>query len=111
MSRVLVPLCDEADAFIIDYVQKLIYNAGAQLIILDATNIIQSNAVIKERIRAIEQTAPNHISISQDKKMDSEWLKDFDLILIGLDSWKRLVESKSDWLSYIPSTLVISDNH
>lgn len=109
VEQVFIPVFDEKDFILIDYAQKLIHNVGAQITISDAAGIIKSNAVVKERIRAIEQVAPNHIRIYNEKIVKRELLKRYDLMLTSLDSWKKLVESKSLWLSDIPSALIIAD--
>jgi len=41
------------------------------------------------------------------KVIEKESLKQHDLMFISLESWKTLVDSKSDWLSYIPSVLIV----
>lgn len=109
VEQVFIPVFDEKDFILIDYAQKLIHNVGAQVTISDAAGIIKGNAVVKERIRAIEQVAPNHIRIYNEKIVKRESLKQYDLMLTSLDSWKKLVESKSLWLSDIPSALIIAD--
>ena len=36
-----------------------------------------------------------------------EFLAKQDLMLISLESWKALVDSRSDWLSGVPSVLIL----
>jgi Kef-type K+ transport system membrane component KefB len=104
---VFVPIFDKSDAFLITYAQKLIRNNEAQITVLDSTGLIKNNSDIKEMIRAIEQQAPNHISIMNKQKIEKEFLLQQDLMLVSLNSWKRLVETRSLWLSNTPSTLII----
>ncbi|MCH5720934.1 hypothetical protein [Niabella hibiscisoli] len=92
-----------------DYAQKLIHNTGAQVTIADTSDILKRNDAARERIRSIEQKAPNHIALNSAAVITPENLKGRNLMLISLNSWSALIESKSDWLSDIPSTLVISD--
>jgi hypothetical protein len=44
-----------------------------------------------------------------DKKIDKDFLKSQDLMVVSLDSWKKLVETRSTWLSSTPSTLIIRE--
>lgn len=108
VERVFMPVFDADDALLIGYAQKLIHNAGAQITLLDAAGLIKTNAELKEKIRAIEQNAPNHIMLLNERAVEKELLSQTDLMIISLESWKKLVESKSQWLSEIPSTLIIS---
>ena len=104
---IFVPIFDKSDAFLITYAQKLIRNNEAQVTVLDSTGLIKNNSEIKEMIRAIEQQAPNHISIMNEQKIEKEFLLQQDLMLVSLNSWKKLVETRSLWLSNTPSTLII----
>ncbi|MBX3238606.1 MAG: cation:proton antiporter [Chitinophagaceae bacterium] len=108
-DRVFILIFDAEDSFLITYAQKLIHNAASQVTILDTSGLAKNRPEIKERIRAIEQTAPNHITLQSSKTIEKDFLKQQDLMLISLESWKKLVESKSLWLSDIPSALIIED--
>jgi methyl coenzyme M reductase subunit C-like uncharacterized protein (methanogenesis marker protein 7) len=47
------------------------------------------------------------MSLLNDKTIEKEFLNQHDLMIISLDSWKKLVDSQSDWLSDIPSVLIV----
>ncbi len=106
-DRVFVTLFDDSDAFLIDYAQKLIANVESQVTVLDVVGNIKNNATIKEGIRAIEQQAPNHIKLLNERKIEKDFLQDQDLMIISVDSWKKLVESRSTWLNNTPSLLIL----
>lgn len=110
-EKVFIPIFEPKDSSLIGYAQKLIHNAGAQVIVLDASGQIKNHAETKERVRAIEQNAPNHITLQSQKEIEKDFLQQQDLMIISLDSWKKIMESKSLWLSDIPSTLIISDKN
>lgn len=106
-DRVFVTIFDEADAFLIEFAQKLISNAGAQVTVLDADGSVKNNAGIKESIRIIEHTVPNHIKLLNERKLEKQFLQEQDLMIISVESWKKLVESRSTWLNNTPSLLII----
>ncbi|MBN9283890.1 MULTISPECIES: cation:proton antiporter [Flavobacterium] len=106
-DRVFVTLFDNSDAFLIDYAQKLIANVESQVTVLDVVGNIKNNATIKEGIRAIEQQAPNHIKLLNERKIEKDFLQEQDLMIISVDSWKKLVESRSTWLNNTPSLLIL----
>lgn len=108
VDKVFIPVFSNSDAFLIQYAQKFIHNAEAQIIVLDATGKIKSHTAMKEQIRSIEQNAPNHIAVVQERVIDKSLFADCDLMVLSLDSWKMLVDSKRPWLSDIPSTLILS---
>lgn len=89
------------------YLQKLITNAEARITIIDAAGVIKQNAEMKETIRAIEQTAPQHIAMYTENIIEKSFLEQQDLMIINMESWKRLIETQSIWLTNTPSVLIL----
>jgi Kef-type K+ transport system membrane component KefB len=108
-DRVFVPIFNLSDFYLLEYAKRLINNNNSQIIILDVAGQIRNNIEVKELIRSIEQVAPNHITLYNEKKIEKEFLNSQDLMLISSKSWKNLIDTKSLWLSDIPSTLIISN--
>ena len=108
-DRVFVPIFNLSDFYLLEYAKRLINNNNSQITILDVAGQIRSNIEVKELIRSIEQVAPNHITLYNEKKIEKEFLNSQDLMLISKKSWKGLIDTKSLWLSDIPSTLIISN--
>src|SRR5690606_19979779 len=108
-EKILIPVYDEEDRFLITYVQKLISNSGAQVTLVDVAGQIKTHPEIKESIRAIEQVAPNHIQLLAERPIEEAFLKQYDLMMISDGSWKKVVDSDSDWLADIPSTLILTN--
>ncbi|MDV6169735.1 cation:proton antiporter [Flavobacterium sp. DG1-102-2] len=106
-DRVFVTIFDPADSFLIEYAQKLISSVGSQVTILDADGSVKNNAEIKETIRSIEHNVPNHIKLLSQRTIEKEFLQEQDLMIISVDSWKKLIESRSIWLNNTPSLLII----
>jgi len=109
-ERVFMPIFDLKDAFLIKYAQKLISNSAAQVTILDADGQVKDSEM-RELIRDIEQNAPNHINLVKQTVIEKEMLKQQDLMIVSLESWKRLIEKQTIWLTNTPSVLIISENH
>ena len=109
IERVLIPIFSMKDIFLIKFAQKLISNAAAQVTILDAAGKIKQHPEIKESIRAIEQIAPNHIELLSERPITTDILYNKDLVLISIDSWEKSEDSKSFWLSDLPSSLILTD--
>ena len=107
VNQVFMPVFSKEDSFLIDYAKKLINNNGSQVTVLDASGEVKSTREIQETIRSIEQIAPNHIMIKNDRTIKKEFLDGQNLMIISLDSWKKLIESQSPWLNNTPSVLII----
>lgn len=109
MDKVFLPIFTESDNFLITYAQKLIHNSGSQITMLDVSGQIKNKPQIKEALLSIEQSTPGQLTFLNDMVIDSSFLKQQDLMLISIESWKELVETKSQWLSDIPSTLILTE--
>ncbi|MDI1324890.1 MAG: cation:proton antiporter [Algoriphagus sp.] len=107
IKKVFIPLFSEEDHFLIQYGQKLINNSESQITLFDAIGKIKNQPATKEAIRSIEQTAPNHITLMNERILDEEFLKSQQLMIISIDSWRKIVDTKSEWLANIPSTLIV----
>ncbi|KFF20250.1 cation:proton antiporter [Flavobacterium hydatis] len=107
VNYVFIPIFSVEDTFLIDYAQKLIFNNNSHIMILDVNGNIESNFVIKSAISTLEQKFPKNISMMSDRIIKKEFLDKQDLMIISLESWKALVDSRSTWLSNVPSVLII----
>jgi len=107
IDSVFMPIFSKEDGFLMEFAQKLIHNNGAQVTILDAIGQSKGNREIQELVRSIEQIAPNHIMTMQDRTIKKEFLEQQDLMIISLESWKKLIDSHSIWLNNTPSVLII----
>jgi Kef-type K+ transport system membrane component KefB len=107
INRVFVPVFGPEDVFLMEYAQKLIHNNGSQVSVLDVIGELKNNTAVRENIRLIEQMAPNHITTLHEKTVRKEFLEQQDLMLISLESWKKLIDSHSIWLNNTPSVLII----
>jgi len=109
ISTIFIPVFTIKDWEIIqNYVQKFIRNIGARIIIFDIEGKLTNDLEVKENIRLMEQAAPNQIVLKKERIVEKDFLEQQNLMLITIDGWKRLVDSKSPWLANIPSTLIIS---
>ncbi len=109
-NRVFVPLFAAEDCFLLDYGKKLIQNSGSQLVVMDVGGKSKNHAETKDRLKTIELTAPDNISILNQRSVEKEFLAQQDLMLISFESWKKLIESRSPWLSNCPSILVFTNS-
>jgi hypothetical protein len=55
-----------------------------------------------------EDTPNDNINFLKENIVDSTFLQQQGLMLISAESLRKLIESKSDWLADIPSTLIFS---
>ena len=107
VNEVFVPIFTSEDSFLLDYAQKLIFNNSSKIEILDVNGDVQNNFVMQSVVESLENKYPNNIKLMQEDGVKKEFLASKDIMIISLESWKSLVDSQSDWLSGIPSVLIL----
>ncbi|PWB22642.1 cation:proton antiporter [Flavobacterium sp. HTF] len=111
ISTIFIPIFDLKDWNLIEnYVQKFIQNTDAAIQILDVDGKITADLDTKEKIRLMEQAAPKQFLLKNEKAVEKEFLDQQNLMIISIDGWKHLVDTKSPWLANIPSTLILSED-
>jgi hypothetical protein len=107
LKHIFMPIFSQDDAFLIDYGKKLIANNDSKITLIDPNDAIKDNKSIYEKIDFIESKTPNYIAMMEDRTIKKDFLRKQDIMIISLESWKKLVNSQSTWLSNIPSVLII----
>jgi hypothetical protein len=109
LEKVFMPIFVQEDAFLIDYAHKLIQNNSSIVTFIDPNGAIKDNKSVYEKIDLIEKVAPNFTTMMEDRTIKKEFLSQQDIMIISLESWKKLVNSQSTWLINIPSVLIIKN--
>ncbi|MBC7890309.1 MAG: cation:proton antiporter [Ferruginibacter sp.] len=107
IKRVFIPVFDAADEFLFTYAQKMITNTGARITLMDMTGNIKNDEAVIQSVAAIEKGSPGYISILSEVKIERKFLQQYDLMLISVDGWKKLLAAQSLWLNYTPSNLIL----
>jgi hypothetical protein len=107
VNQVFVPIYSSEDSFLIDYSQKIIFNNNATVAFVDMNGHIESNFVIASAIDSLKQKFPTNVILDNESILKTEFLVKQDLMMVSLDSWRDLLDSRSTWLSGVPSVLII----
>jgi len=107
VDQVFIPMFTPEDAFLMDYAQKLVYNSDSKITVMDSNNHMGGHFVMESAVESLQTKYPANISLKTDKIMKKDFLDKQDLMIISLESWKKLVDSQSIWLSNVPSVLII----
>ncbi|MBC7643361.1 MAG: cation/H(+) antiporter, partial [Flavobacterium sp.] len=107
LDKVFVPILSSEDSFLMDYAQKLIFNNNSRISVLDINHTSKTNFVLESALTNLESKFPDNISLFQQETMRKEFFSKQDLMIISIESWKKLLESGNDWLEYVPSVLIV----
>ncbi|AOW09027.1 cation:proton antiporter [Flavobacterium gilvum] len=107
VNKVFVPIYGSEDSFLIDYAQKIIYNNNANVTFLATNSHVQSNFVIASALDSLKNKFPKNVVLDNESVLTDAFLIDQDLVIVSLESWKDLLDSRPVWLSSVPSVLII----
>jgi len=107
VKNIFIPMFTPEDTFVLTYAQKLMYNNDSEISILDSNNHIENSESMQTAIAYLQEIHPENITMTQERTMKKEFLVKQDLMIISLESWKKLVDSQSIWLSNVPSVLIL----
>jgi len=106
INQILVPIYSEKDEFLFEYIQLLINNIKAQVLVTSPDKKIASNSEIQDVIQAIEHEKPGHIKLDTEKIIDEQFVQQFQLMVISADGWKKHLESQCPGKKKTPSILI-----
>jgi Kef-type K+ transport system membrane component KefB len=107
VNKVFVGVYTIGDVFLIDYAQKLIYNNDTHVTILENNEQTKNNFLIENAFEALVQKYPDNINVLSPDKINKPVLSTQDLVIFSLETWKKLVDEETAWLTDIPSVLII----
>ncbi len=107
IRRVFVPVFDASDEFLLAYAERLVRNVSARITIVDMAGDVRASKHMNDRIKNLQVKFPGSFSLAADLKIERRFLQQFDLMLISVDGWKKLLTAQSIWLSYTPSNLIL----
>ncbi|TDS52173.1 cation:proton antiporter [Myroides indicus] len=107
LDKIFIPFADKEDLFLLEYVHKFINNNDSQVIIMEFENVISSHPEIIQTIKSIENVKPHHISILNEKEIQKEFLNRKDLVMLSVNSLRKLINKKSEWIIQSNSLLVM----
>ena len=108
IHNIFIPILDKTDIHIFDYVKRLAEKTEAEITIWDAIGIIDSMPELKKVFQVMQRNSEDRVSLwDNSKKIDYDFIKQQDLVIIGFDGWTKLISSAITWSLSLPSTLII----
>lgn len=108
INQIFIPILDKTDIHIFDYIKRLAEKTNAEITLWDAIGAIDSTPDIKRVFKIMQRNAEDRVLLwDNSKKIDYEFIKQQDLIIIGFEGWTKLISSAITWSHSLPSTLII----
>lgn len=110
IKNVFVPILDEEDIFIGPYMERLAANSYVRIMLWDPINLNEQSIEFANSVKAIKEVNPYLFQLwNNNIAIDSDIFNKHDLMMISLNSWKKLGSKGSKWIKDVPSTLVLID--
>jgi hypothetical protein len=107
INNIFFVALSDKDVWMAPYVEQLVNNTNAALTVADTRNtLVKKPVTVAAGFEA--ERSNNPIRFIKQETITKELLQQQDLIVISVKSWKRLIESKNDWLADIPSVLILA---
>ena len=108
INKIFIPILDKTDIHIFDYIKRLAEKTEATITLWDAIGIIDSIPDLRKIFQTMQKNTDDRVSLwDNSKKIDYDFIKQQDLILIGFEGWIKLISSAITWSHSLPSTLII----
>lgn len=96
-DHISVILFNKEDQFLLEYIKRMKKSSEAKISIFDTYKVMnEDNKVVHENVKIITSS-----------KLERDFLKEQDLLILSMDSWKKLIDTNSVWLNNTPSLLII----
>lgn len=97
IEKISFILFNKEDQFLLEYVKRMKKSSSAKISIFDTYEVMnEENKVVHENVKVIPTS-----------KLEKDFLKEQDLLIMSIDSWKKLIDTRSVWLNNTPSLLII----
>lgn len=107
LEYVVIMVNSVADVALLKYAQLLLSSPNTHIMLFDPEGLIKKSRYFNEGVEDLQESASKRISVLRDKVLELDWLKNQDLVLIGLDGWKKALDNESTWIESVQNTLII----
>ncbi len=110
VSKIFVPILQKTDVHIFTYVYQIAQKENVKIMVWDAIGIIQSEPKMQKLYQFIVKKTDGRVYLwDDDKKIGVDFIRQQDLVIVGLDGWSKLMCTPLQWKDSLPSTLIIKE--
>jgi Kef-type K+ transport system membrane component KefB len=106
IQHVIVALSGAGDLQSLNYAGMLLAN-GAQVSVVFLNETGNESPVFQTQLDALRGDFPVTFKIEASRKPDKSYLKEFDLMLLSLETWRSVVTERPKWMGHVPSVMIV----
>ncbi|WP_352423201.1 hypothetical protein [Proteiniphilum sp.] len=105
-----IPILQKSDIQLFTYLYRIAQQENVKIMIWDAIGIIGSEARIQKLYQFITKKSEGRIYLwDNNKKIGCDFIREQDLVIMGVEGWRKLICTPLPWTDCIPSTLLIKE--
>lgn len=109
-TRIFIPVLCKADVHIFTFIYQAAQKENVQIMVWDAVGIIPSEPKMQKLYQFIVKKSDGRVHLWDDnKKIENDFIQHQDLVIIGIDGWRKLIGAPLSWREALPSMLIIKD--
>lgn len=109
MTKTLVVLENQEDAFLLKYARRLLKNNGEVTVrLMVAPELLEDNSEIAQSVQQLRVDFPTVVRMAKSQTLNSSSVSGYSLMLISYGAWNLHILTNEKDLEYIPSTLIIN---
>jgi hypothetical protein len=110
IKNIFIPILSKADVHIFTFIYHTALKENVKIMIWDAIGIIGSEPKMQKLFQFIVKRTDERVQLwNDDRKIEEDFIRRQDLIIIGVDGWVKLINAPLPWKEVLPSTLIIKD--
>jgi Kef-type K+ transport system membrane component KefB len=107
-ENIIIPVADINDVFLLKYANLLAQNPNSKISFIDILGNLNSSD-IKGSLKDYGEELVNKINFFEEEGLNAGLVSGGDLILVSLESWKKLAKPQYKWLINSASVLIIRE--
>lgn len=110
IKNVIVPVLDENDVFLGDFMGRIARHSYVRITLWDAIGLMDSSIDFVKSVREIKAVNPYLFQLwNNNIPVDRDIFNKHSLVMISLNSWRTLKEKHPSWIKSMPSVLLLNE--
>lgn len=110
INQVFIPVLCKADVHIFSFLYQAALKEKVHVMVWDAVGILLSDPRMQKLYQQIVKKSDGRVQLwDANKKIEKEFMETQDLLIIGLEGWRKLAATPLNWKKSLPSALIIKN--
>jgi len=108
VEKVMLVIFSASDRFLINYANMFYQNNEAKALIYDFSKNSAAMTGLMEKVKDLGKNFEENISVFYNANTTSNNIEPCDLVIVSLNGWKELIETKHEMITGSSSVLILN---